>query len=269
MDRTIKRHLFLLQLLVVLCAGTTARAEEPAWQVISAPELNDMIESHDTHSLMVIHVLSKWEYDMQHIPGSININLEKLKTSDRLPADKNLAIVLYCMGTRCPYTAEGADILVQKGYTQVYGFLGGIPEWRTFSYPLVTLDDAMFKAPVRKLSPLKLSKMLQEEPIYMIDVRPKKFTRDNHFIEGVHLFPMLTLADDYTHLPKDQPIVITDWAMKQAVPAAKFLQSKGYQIKGVLKGGMERWRAEEFPIVTIKLEDKCYELNRDREQVNP
>ncbi len=56
------------------------------------------------------------------------------------------------------------------------------------------------------------------------------------------------LAKWYTEIPSDKPLIITDWAMRQSVIAAKFLQEKDYQVFGVLKGGIERWKAENRPV---------------------
>jgi len=73
-----------------------ARGDE-GWQEISASEVKTMIENGDA---VVIHVLSEIEYNMQHITGSINIPIIKVKSSKKLPQDKNTPLVFYCMGKR-------------------------------------------------------------------------------------------------------------------------------------------------------------------------
>ena len=60
--------------------------------------------------------------------------------------------------------------------------------------------------------------------------------------------PLLFLAQRYTKIPKERKIVITDWAMKQSPVAAKFLISRDYDVVGVLKGGVERWKHDGFPV---------------------
>ena len=62
---------------------------------ITAPEVKMML---DKKGAMVIHVLSQMEYDIQHIPGTINIPLEEMETTKWLPEDKNAPVILYCMG---------------------------------------------------------------------------------------------------------------------------------------------------------------------------
>jgi rhodanese-related sulfurtransferase len=75
---------------------TTAFAEFSP-NMISAPEVKQMVENGDT---AVIHVLSHIEYLFQHIPGSINIPVDELASSTRLPGDKHKPVVFYCMGQR-------------------------------------------------------------------------------------------------------------------------------------------------------------------------
>jgi len=108
------------------------------------------------------------------------------------------------------------------------------------------------KTQIRKIRPLELKNQLKAGDYYILDVRPLNFKRDTSFIKGTKLCPLVYLADRYQELPKNKKIVITDWAMKQSITAAKFLKGKGYQIDGVLKGGLERWNKEKLPSVERK-----------------
>ena len=76
------------------------------------------------------------------------------------------------------------------------------------------------------------------------------FKKNTSFIKGSVLCPLVYLSDRYQEIPAGQKIAITDWAMKQAPVAAKFLIAKGYTVAGVLKGGIERWESEKFPVET-------------------
>lgn len=128
----------------------------------------------------------------------------------------------------------------------MYTFIGGIPEWRKFNYPMF-IDPESQKVPVVKLSPAKVADLIREGGVYLLDVRPLNFERETAFIPGTRLCPLVHLAERYAEIPRTQKIVITDWAMKQSPSAAKFLLKKGYPVEGVLQGGMERWKAEHFP----------------------
>jgi 3-mercaptopyruvate sulfurtransferase SseA len=65
---------------------------------ISATELKSKMVSGE--KLVLINPLSDIEYSAKHIPGSINIPLQYLLISKKLPRDKNHLIVTYCLGRK-------------------------------------------------------------------------------------------------------------------------------------------------------------------------
>ena len=141
------------------------------------------------------------------------------------------------------------------GYTNVYCFKGGIPEWRSFGYPMEAKTEYA-NMNIRKISPKKLYRILEKDKdIYILDVRPIAYDRESIFIKDAHICPMVYLSDWYHNIPKDKKIVITDWANKKAILAAKFLTKKGYNVLGILKGGIVRWRAEKLPLEHKELVD--------------
>ncbi|MBL7204178.1 MAG: rhodanese-like domain-containing protein [Desulfobacteraceae bacterium] len=75
----------------------SAMAETQTFKKISAPEVKNMFERGNT---VLVDVLSKIEYDMQHITGSITIPIIKMETTNKLPKDKDTPLIFYCMGLR-------------------------------------------------------------------------------------------------------------------------------------------------------------------------
>jgi rhodanese-related sulfurtransferase len=71
-------------------AGWAADFEDILAQVLKAK-----IDSGE--SSMVVNPLSDIEFDEGHIPGSVNIPLHLISTTDRLPAEKSTLIVTYCL----------------------------------------------------------------------------------------------------------------------------------------------------------------------------
>jgi rhodanese-related sulfurtransferase len=116
----------------------------------------------------------------------------------------------------------------------------------------MVINPTWQKIKVKKIPPKDLEKLLRTEHFFILDVRLLNLNRNESFIKGSLLCPLVFLADRYHEIPKEQPIVITDWAMKQSPVAAKFLISKGYRVAGVLKGGTERWESEKLPIEARK-----------------
>ncbi len=168
------------------------------------------------------------------------------------------------------YSKRAARVAAEKGYENVYSFTGGLPEWRFFEYPL-SIDENWKNVKVKKLSPKDFNEYRKQEDVFILDVRSlsqrslsnrgSTFVMDNSSLSGdyianVHHIPLVYLEENYHLIPKDRKILITDWIMKQAPMAAKFLTQQGYQVVGILKGGTARWQSEGFPL--IKMENSLY-----------
>lgn len=65
---------------------------------ITAPELKKL--TGQGAEPLIINVLSDIEYDMQHISGSINIPINQLMTTTKLPDNKEVPLVFYCLSAR-------------------------------------------------------------------------------------------------------------------------------------------------------------------------
>ena len=92
------RKLIIIPLLAaafILAAGA-AHAEQ--FPEISAKELKAKMDAGK--KLTLINALSEIEFKDKHIPGSINIPMQEILTTDKLPADKNQLIVTHCMGRK-------------------------------------------------------------------------------------------------------------------------------------------------------------------------
>ena len=116
---------------------------------------------------------------------------------------------------------------------------------------------------VKRLSPDKFIERVHVGDVLILDVRPQNFSRNNYFLKDTTHIPLLFLEEKAHILPKDKDILITDWAMKQSLVAAKFLISQDFQVLGVLKGGIERWKQEGRPAIQMKPTPSNKGANRD------
>lgn len=67
-----------------------------------------------------------------HIPWAISLPKPELKERlAELPADKTAKLVFYCGGVKCKLSAESAEIAQAAGYTNVFTYTGGMPDWQT------------------------------------------------------------------------------------------------------------------------------------------
>ena len=97
MKQKMVTNAILLSIAFLFLVSPVAAAENKNYQTITAPEVKNMQEKGEA---VLIHVLSELEFEMQHIAGSINIPVNEIKTTDKLPKDKETRLIFYCMGRK-------------------------------------------------------------------------------------------------------------------------------------------------------------------------
>ncbi|MFT9057170.1 MAG: rhodanese-like domain-containing protein [Ethanoligenens sp.] len=92
---------------------------------ISPKQAKERLDSGDT--VLLLDVRTREEYKGGHIPNSISLPLDQLKTRITHTApDKSAEIIVYCLsGGRA---AQACGMLAAMGYTDVHN-LGGINAW--------------------------------------------------------------------------------------------------------------------------------------------
>jgi len=65
---------------------------------IKAPALKAKLDAGE--KVFLLNPLSDIEFNQGYIPGSVNIPLHLLGTTDQLPQDKNTLIITYCLGPK-------------------------------------------------------------------------------------------------------------------------------------------------------------------------
>jgi len=108
-------------------------------EMVNATKVKSLIASGAT--LVDFRVAA--EYAESHIKGAISVPYKEksAKSSDfdasidsvdlgKLPTDKASPLVGYCNGPECWKGYKGAHLAVKSGYSKVYWFRGGLPEWK-------------------------------------------------------------------------------------------------------------------------------------------
>lgn len=101
-------------------------------RTLSTTELEEM----DEDEFLLINVLGEQDHRKQHIPGSVNIPLDRLEENlDGLPEDKK--IVVYCKSIDCEASEDAARKLQKHGFDNVLDYAPGIKAWKNSGNNLV------------------------------------------------------------------------------------------------------------------------------------
>jgi rhodanese-related sulfurtransferase len=131
-----------------MAAGLAQAVDTPASldgaTVVTAEKVKDLQAKGAT----VVDTRVANEYAEAHIKGAISVPYKEksAKAPDfdasqdswdmsKIPADKNVHLVLYCNAGECWKSYKSAKMAVKAGYKNVYWFRGGIPEWKAKGLP--------------------------------------------------------------------------------------------------------------------------------------
>lgn len=94
---------------------------------ITIEQLLEMMENKDKFRL--VEVLSEDSYKDGHIPGAINIPVDKLQKEASKNLKKTDTIVVYCANYHCPASTRAAEMLLKMGYKKTLDFKGSKKAW--------------------------------------------------------------------------------------------------------------------------------------------
>jgi rhodanese-related sulfurtransferase len=81
--------------------------------------------------LLLIDARGRSEYELEHLPGAVNVPLPKIATAGKLPGvPRDYEIVVYCSAEACPLSREAVRALVSFGYTNVKDMRAGLIGWK-------------------------------------------------------------------------------------------------------------------------------------------
>jgi rhodanese-related sulfurtransferase len=92
---------------------------------------------------------------------------------------------------------------------------------------------------------------LRDKGAFILDVREQS-EWDQFHIPGATLIPLGTLQEQFTKVPKDQPIVVVCRTGHRSAQGRDILLQGGYENVTSMAGGVTEWQAKGLPIETGK-----------------
>jgi rhodanese-related sulfurtransferase len=145
-----RRVVLAAAVLAVGLAAVAARAADAPTVVAGAKVVTaeDVIKLAGAGALVVDARIAS-EYADGHIKGAINVPYRERSTKDssfnagdddfniaRLPPNKGAPIVIYCNGPDCWKSFKASTAAVKAGYTNVYWYREGFPNWKSKALPI-------------------------------------------------------------------------------------------------------------------------------------
>jgi len=103
----------------------------------TARQLKAILERDE--DVRLINVLPEGYFSRKHIPGSLNVPLEKetfVERVESLVGGKRERLVVYCADAECSASTKARRKLERAGFTDVAEFEGGLAAWEDAGYAM-------------------------------------------------------------------------------------------------------------------------------------
>ncbi|MDW8059320.1 MAG: rhodanese-like domain-containing protein [Thermomicrobium sp.] len=217
------------------------RGAEPPRIGATSPLTPARVRALQETGAVILDVRTPAAFAASHVPGAISVPLDGGQFQNRVglvvPADRPLVLVV----ERADDARRAVQMLAVIGYDQVLGYLvGGMAAWERAGYPYRTL-------PV--LTVYDLARRLEEDPLLqLVDVRERTEWIEGH-IAGARHIPFYRLPQELTSLDPTRPIALVCGSGTRSVLSASLLRAHGFEQVWSVEGGMDAWRAADFPVV--------------------
>jgi len=100
----------------------------------------ELIERARNHLVTVLDVRPEQEYEAGHVPGAVNVPLDKLEQYlEKLSPEQE--VVAYCRGPHCLLAFDAVAALRARGF-KARRLQDGFPEWQSAGLPVESVNPA-------------------------------------------------------------------------------------------------------------------------------
>ena len=229
-----------------------------SFYMVKADALNEALASSEAPVLIDVRSAEEWDKD-GYIESAVHIMLPDFMNSlDKLPAEKDAPIVIYCASGHRGAVAMIALRLM--GYTNVSNLGGGLGAWKAAAFPVVgwinwtaVWTDFLTNLPkgYYTVGAADLNTELAEKAPFLLDVREASEIEAKGYIAGAVHIPVREIMKNLDKLPaQDQPIVIYCGSGHRGAMVLAALRFLGWKEVRNLGGGLGAWLKAELPVVT-------------------
>jgi glyoxylase-like metal-dependent hydrolase (beta-lactamase superfamily II)/rhodanese-related sulfurtransferase len=211
---------------------------DEALQRVLKPLPLDAVLTLQAEGAQILDTRGLEEFGATHLAGSINICLSgPYATWAGTVLDRVHPIVIIADPGR---ESESAVRLGRIGFDDVAGYLQNGLQSLESRPDLIVFTE--------RLSPQFAGELMASpRPPFVIDVRSPQ-ERDQKFIAGSLGVPLSHLAENFSVLPKDRPLLVYCAGGYRSSIAASLLQRRGFSPVTEIAGGLAAWESAKLPL---------------------
>ena len=205
---------------------------------LPASRLPELLERH----AVVVDTRSAADYAKRHVPGTINIPLNKSFSTWAgwlVPYDRDFHLIVDASCEGC--IDDAARDLAMIGLDRVAGYFTS----RTIDAWVAAGGEP---GSVPQVSVTALAERMRQGAVTVIDVRGRAEWDAGHLPDVANI-PVGYLADRLAEIPRDRPVVMQCQSGARSAIAASVLRANGYTNVSSLAGGFADWERAGLPVV--------------------
>ena len=126
-------------LVMALVSPLTIQAEKVSPETVAGATTVDAKKAKALFDKGVpfVDVRSDKDWNAGRIPDAIHLNLKKNYSKESLGKEVKTGeeVVIYCNGVSCMRSSKASAKAVEWGYSKVYYYRNGFPDWKSAGYP--------------------------------------------------------------------------------------------------------------------------------------
>lgn len=132
------RYLILLFSFLFVANGALAKSPAPNQVDGAVTVTTTRAKSLMNQGVVFIDVRRVTDYQKSHIQWAVHLDLKRDLSEETLTnvVKKHQPVVFYCNGDNCQRSAIASKKAVTWGWTQVFYYRGGFPDWVTAKLPV-------------------------------------------------------------------------------------------------------------------------------------
>jgi rhodanese-related sulfurtransferase len=255
----LKLPFVLVIFIAVLFSVTRCSQNQAVGKTISAQKVYDIInDSIKVNQYVILDTRARMDYVRGHLVSAIWLSPDSIVSKISILAREQRPFIIY--DSASTQNSMAARMLAQHGITNFYEMSGGFAAWSEKGYPaaiqLVRNTSDKVDLAKKDISAAEAFKLLSNgnSAFVLIDIRSYPAYAEAH-IENAMSIPYVPINEfvvkiEAQNFPRNKPIILySDAYSDLGEKASDVMLRNDFSNLYLLKGGIEGWVSEKYPMV--------------------